>query len=301
MQIDLKKWMPAVLGLMLAAPVVPAAAQSRDVGRQMEAEYGVVTPDTGEGRRLNSQLDRVVERIVGGVNQEHPGKRFRLRSATILGGRDSKHDRVVNAFALPDGRIYVTYGLMHLIENDPDQQDELAFVVGHEVTHVVERHSAEQNRKSLPWYIGAMVVGAATRSDVAGGLAQYGAAAASAHYSRDDEYRADRGGLLAMNAAGYDPRGATDMLRRLKQAGGEQNSLINGWFGSHPLTQNRVDRIQKMIRDLNGGQDIRGRSGKEYDRQDRGRPDRDRYDRDQYDRNQYDRDPYGRDRDDRDR
>jgi predicted Zn-dependent protease len=174
---------------------------------------------------------------------------------------------VVNAFALPDGRIYVTLGLMRLIQNDPDREDELAFVVGHEVTHVVEHHSAQQAKKSLPLYLGAAILGAATRSEVVGAGGALLAQAGAAHYSREDEYAADKGGLLAMKDAGYDPHGAVDMLRRLQDHGKEQNSTVNGWFGSHPLTQNRVERIRKMTRDLSNGRNIRDRSGRDYDRQ----------------------------------
>ena len=289
MRINLKQYVPALLAFTLSVPAAaPALAQqSRDVGQQIEAQYGVIRPDTSEGRRLNNQLDRVVERIVDGVNQEHPNKRFRLRSARLLGGRSEKYDKVVNAFALPDGRIYVTLGLMRLIQNDRNADDELAFVVGHEVTHVVEKHSSEQSKKSLPYYLGAAILGAATRSEVVGGLGALGAQAQASHFSREDEYKADKGGLLAMRAAGFDPRGAADMLRRLEAQSGGGNSGIT-WFSSHPITRNRVERVQKMTGDIDNGRNIRNRSGSDYDRQS------DRDNRDYQD----DRDRRNRDRDD---
>jgi len=285
MRINLKQYAPALLAFTLSVPAAAPvlAQQSRDVGQQIEAQYGVVRSDSGEGRRLNSQLDRVVERIVDGVNQEHPNKKFRLRSARLLGGRSEKYDKVVNAFALPDGRIYVTLGLMRLIQNDRNADDELAFVVGHEVTHVVEKHSSEQSKKSLPYYLGAAILGAATRSNVVGGLGALGAQAQASHFSREDEYKADKGGLLAMRAAGFDPRGATDMLRRLEAQSGSKESGMT-WFNSHPITRNRVDRVQQMIGDIDNGRNIRNRSGKDYDRGS------DRDDRDDRDRRNRDRD-----------
>src|SRR5438132_1286439 len=74
--------------LALAFVGAPVAAQrNEDVGRQMEREYGVVGTDTREGQRLNDQLDRVVERIVGGINSQGGDRQFRLKSARILGGR----------------------------------------------------------------------------------------------------------------------------------------------------------------------------------------------------------------------
>jgi predicted Zn-dependent protease len=261
------RFLPLLTALALATPAASARAASVDDSvRQIENQYGVVDNDSGEGRRLNAQLDRVVQRVVDGIHQERGRSDFRLRSARILGGRDAKHDRVVNAFALPDGRIYVSLGLMRLIENDRQRDDELAFVVGHELTHVVEHHSASQAKRSMPASIAAILLGAATRSSAVGSIAQYGAAAYNASYSRKDEYRADKGGLLAMRAAGYDPHASVTMLQRLQEQGGSQRGGVNTWFASHPLTQNRVDRVREMIASMGNGEDIRDASDRDIDR-----------------------------------
>lgn len=274
----LARCLPLLLGLSLVGG--PAAAQrGEDIGRAMEREYGVVDSDSRDGRRLNQQLDEVVERITGALNNNNRrrGGDFRVQSAKILGGRSEKHDGVVNAFALPDGRIYVTMGLMRMLEKSPRPDDELAFVVGHEMTHVVERHSAEQTKKSLPYYLGALLVGGLTRSQAAGTIAQYGAAAAAAHYSRTDEYEADKGGLTAMHRAGYDPNASIAMLKRLQAGGGSQNRTVNGWFGSHPLTENRVQKVREMIQELEGGRSLNDRVDPDdrRDRRERRRRDRD--------------------------
>jgi beta-barrel assembly-enhancing protease len=255
------RYMPLVAAVSLLVPSAPAAAQrsSGDIGTQMEREYGVVESDTREGRRMNAQLDDVVERIVRGVNETSRQGDFRLRGAKILGGRSEKYDRAVNAFALPDGRIYVTLGLMRMIQNSPRAEDELAFVVGHEVTHVAERHSASQARKSLPVNIAAVLLGAATRNETLGTLGRYGAAAYSSSFSRKDEYEADQGGVRAMVRAGYDPNAAPVMLQRLKEQGGGQNRTLNGWFGSHPLTENRIERVREMIADSGAGRERNAR------------------------------------------
>ena len=248
------RYVPVLAAVSLLVPSAPAAAQrGNDIGAQMEREYGVVDTRTREGRRLNQQLDEVTSRIVGAVNDGGHAGDFRLQSAKILGGRSEKHDRQVNAFALPDGRIYVTLGLMRMLQSSPRADDELAFVVGHEVTHVAERHSASQAKKTLPVNILAIILGAATKNDTIGTIGQYGAAAYASKFSRQDEYEADKGGVEAMARAGYDPNAAPVMLQRLKDIGGQQNSLINGWFGSHPLAENRINRVEEMIADMRGG------------------------------------------------
>jgi len=244
----LLRGLPVILGLALVA--APAAVRAQgDEATQIEQQMGVVGSETREGRRLNRQLDEIVDRIVRAVNERRDGN-FQLRSAKILGGRTEKYDKMVNAFAMPDGRIYVTLGLMRLVQESPYADDEIAFVVGHEVTHVVQKHSQSQQKKALPANVLAILLGAATKNKTVGNIAGYGAAAYSSKFSREDEYRADKGGLRAMHRAGYNPEASITMLDRLGQLGGSQSSLVNGWFGSHPLTQNRIDRVEEMIGQL---------------------------------------------------
>jgi predicted Zn-dependent protease len=248
--------MPVLLGLGVMLPAVTAAAQSNDIGRQMEAEYGVVGRNSQEGRQLNNMMDRTVERIVDGVNAQKRGKTFQLRGAAILGGRDAEHDKVVNAFALPDGRIYVTLGLLRMLRQSSQPEDELAFVVGHEVSHVAEKHSAGQQKKSLPYYLGAVLLGQVVDSDIANTAIGLGVQAKTASFSRQDEYEADRGGLIAMHRAGYDTNAAATMLRRLKGPS-DSNKFMNGVFGSHPINENRVNRVKDMSGDLQAGRTVK--------------------------------------------
>lgn len=250
----IRSWsLVAALGFVVTAAPPATAQSSKDVAQQIEREYGVIGTDSRDGRRLNAMLDDVVQRMTRAVNRTSDGGDFQLQSAKILGGKSEKNDKVINAFALPDGRIYVTLGLLRAIEGSPKMEDELAFVVGHEITHVTEHHSASQQKKALPVSIIATILGAATRNRAIGGVATAGAAAYVSSFSRKDEYRADRGGLMAMSEAGYDPEAAVSMLERLKSAGEDKNKTFNGWFGSHPLTGNRVDKVQDMIREMDSG------------------------------------------------
>ncbi len=247
----------AMAGILLGIAVtVGAQNEDRDPAAALEREFGVLDDNTREGRRFNSQMDRVVQQMVDAVNRTNRGSRFQLKSAKILGGRVEKNDKVVNAFALPDGRIYVTLGLLRVLEDSDHADDELAFVVGHEITHVVEKHAMSQQKRSLPAGIAAVLLGALTKNKTVGTVASAGAAAYSAKFSRQDEYRADRGGLLAMDQARFDLDAAVQMLRRLESKGEADNRLANGIFGSHPLTANRVEKIQQMVRDIRAGRPI---------------------------------------------
>ncbi len=239
-------WMMATLVGLTAFVGAPQQAYAQDIGVQMEQEYGVLGNETREGRQYNQMLDSVVDRITRAVN-------FRVKSAKLLGGRDAKHDAVINAFALPDGRIYVTKGLMDALDNSPQPEDELAFVVGHEVTHVTQKHGKSQQKKAVTAGILAAILGKAVGGN-AGSIVGLGANAYVSHYGRSDEYRADKGGLLAMHRAGYNVDAAVTMLKRLApKDGAAPNKTLNGWFGSHPLNENRVAKVREMIKDIRAG------------------------------------------------
>ncbi|HOS43741.1 MAG TPA: M48 family metallopeptidase, partial [Armatimonadota bacterium] len=155
------------------------------------------------------------------------------------------NNRELNAMAFPDGRIYLTSMMATLVTDD-----ELAFVLGHELTHIKEGHARNQISKATGGaLLGAIIVAALggdagdirTGADIAGGLT-YG------HYSRKDEHRADEGGVRLMSQIGYDPLKAADAMQRLidKYGRGDAKTPILGWFASHPDSQSRKDRLMKL-------------------------------------------------------
>ncbi|MFM6991358.1 MAG: M48 family metalloprotease, partial [Rhodoferax sp.] len=121
-------------------------------------------------------------------------------------------DRSVNAFALPGGYLGLHLGLLAVVGS----RDELASVLGHELSHITQRHIprliAKQNAQS-PWLIGAMILGAlaaAKNPNAAGALMVGGQAVAAQNqlnFSRDMEREADRVGFGVMTQAGFDPLG----------------------------------------------------------------------------------------------
>jgi predicted Zn-dependent protease len=269
-------WVPVVAvfaALALLAGASPVTAQrSEDIGQRMEREYGVLGRNTEEGRRVNERFDRAVSRMMSAINSQPETRDFRLRSAKILGGASAQKDREVNAFALPDGRVYATLGLVRSIGEHSRAEDELAFVMGHEIVHVAERHSAKQQGKATQAGLLALIISGVSRNRTVDALAGLGAAAYVSSFGRRDEYRADRGGLLTMHRAGYDLNAAATMLARLQSAGGGGGArALNGWFSSHPLTENRVKRVEEMAADIRAGRLVPDRSERDLERDDRHR------------------------------
>ena len=158
-------------------------------------------------------------------------------------------DRTVNAFALPGGYLGVHLGLIAVVSN----RDELASVLGHELSHVTQRHISRLMAKQgqmAPWMIGAMVLGAlaASKSVDAGNALIVGGQAVAAqnqlNFSRDMEREADRVGFNVMTEAGFDSRGFVSMFDKLQQASRLNDNGAYPYLRSHPLTTERIADMQ---------------------------------------------------------
>src|ERR1044072_2219488 len=108
---------------------------------------------------------------------------------------------VVNAFAVPGCYIYVTRGLMSIVNSE----GELASVLAHELGHIAGNHSERQQRRLLLRRLGVLAVGAVTDSTRLNRLAGAAAGFFTLRYSRKHEYEADDLGVRYLRAAGYDP------------------------------------------------------------------------------------------------
>ena len=161
-------------------------------------------------------------------------------------------DRSVNAFALPGGYFGLHLGLVAVVGS----RDELASVLGHELSHVTQRHISrlisKQNQQS-PWLLGAMILGvlAASKSpDAANALITGGQAVAAQNqlnFSRDMEREADRVGFGVMTQAGFDAQGAVAMFDKLQQASRLNDRGSFPYLRSHPLTSERIADMQSRV------------------------------------------------------
>lgn len=148
-------------------------------------------------------------------------------------------DPLVNAFALPNGSIYVNVGLLARLENEA----QLAQVLGHEVAHVVRRHSLDRQRSRR----NTMVI--ANIADIAlfgTSIAYLPAVGALAGQSRENEAEADRVGLQYMSAAGY-PLAEADKLFTLIREVAPRESVWGSIYSSHPDNQDRAARAAEFI------------------------------------------------------
>jgi predicted Zn-dependent protease len=156
--------------------------------------------------------------------------------------------KTVNAFALPGGQIFITEGLLNRLENEA----QLAGVLGHEIGHVINRHSAQQMAKGQLGQILTVAVGVgASGEDDRGRKAQLVAAMANQmsqlKFSRNDESEADHYGLKYMAEAGYDPSAMLDVMKILKKASGDRNPPE--FLATHPLPETRLEEIRAELKE----------------------------------------------------
>lgn len=154
-------------------------------------------------------------------------------------------DKMVNAFALPGGQIFITLGLLDKLQDEA----QLAGVIGHEMGHVIERHAAEQMAKSQLGQTLVVAVGAATNDQSNSPLmiAAFVNKMMQLRYSRNDESEADEWGIRIMSSAGFDPRALIEVMKVLKAAsrGGERQLEF---FQTHPNPDLRMQQIQEYLK-----------------------------------------------------
>ncbi len=158
-------------------------------------------------------------------------------------------DSSLNAFALPGGYIGLHTGLMMVAQTE----SELAAVMGHEISHVTQRHLARQFGKqrlagaTILASLLLAVLAARSNPDALIGITQLGEHAARQQvlgFSRDAEREADRLGLDMLSQAGFDPLGSLQFFNRLQNASRIYDSNAPAYFRTHPLTTERISDMQ---------------------------------------------------------
>jgi predicted Zn-dependent protease len=153
-------------------------------------------------------------------------------------------DKTVNAFALPGGQIFITLGLLDKLENEA----ELAGVLGHEMGHVIERHTAEQMAKDQLGKTMVVAVGAAASDHGSSPLmiAAFVNQMIQLRYSRNDESEADEWGIKLMSEAGFNPRAMIQVMQVLKAVGGGGHQVE--MFQTHPNPDLRMEQIEDYLK-----------------------------------------------------
>jgi predicted Zn-dependent protease len=213
------------------------------ISQQQEVQLG-----QQESAQIQQQLplvqDAVINQYVNALGNQIASKTSRadLQWQFYVVNTD-----VVNAFALPGGIIYVNRGVLERA----DRMDELAGVMGHEIEHVVRRHSVKQMEQMQGANVGVALACALTNvcsNQAAAAAINIGGTAVFAKFSRDDEVQADEGGFHNVMNAGINPQGMLTFFQKLlaeeQQSG---NGNVSSWFADHPGTEDRIADIQRLL------------------------------------------------------
>jgi predicted Zn-dependent protease len=149
---------------------------------------------------------------------------------------------VINAFALPGGKVFITRGLLEKLSNEA----EVAAVLGHEIGHVTARHIDERMTQQAAIETGVQVGGGLTKSDIASAALGLVGQGYMLKFSRDQESEADMQGLKYMTKAGYNPQGMEGVLHVLIDAskGGSQPEILS----THPNPERRLQDVEARIK-----------------------------------------------------
>lgn len=147
---------------------------------------------------------------------------------------------IINAFALPGGKVFITRGLMERLSNEA----ELAAVLGHEVGHVNAEHIGQQMSRAKAFEIGLQVVGAVSEQSWINTALGTGGNLYLLKFGRDQESQSDSLGLRYMTRCGYDPRAMLGVMQVLQDASGGGGIEM---LQTHPLPQTRIDRVKREI------------------------------------------------------
>jgi predicted Zn-dependent protease len=215
-------------------------AQETRIGDELAAQYITAQPaKTSEDAAMEQYLARVGNRVAAHAKRKLAFQFHLIASADFI-----------NAFALPGGHVFVGQGLLDQMTSE----DELAFVLGHEIEHIDHYHAVERVQVEAQLH--------KVDLDIVAAVAQIPIGLWQAGYSKDQEFEADREGLRIAVAAGYSPQGAVKMTARLaalqreyvihaETPTGELSQLavegLTGYFRTHPLPSERREQIDEVI------------------------------------------------------
>ncbi|OON69977.1 M48 family metallopeptidase [Hymenobacter sp. CRA2] len=205
---------------------------------QMAQQYGGLYPD----QQAQDAIDRIGATLVQASGAGRSPYRFDFH---LLADQNT-----INAFALPGGQVFITAGLLKHLKTE----GQVAGVLGHEIGHVIGRHSAEQLAKTqlTQGLAGAAGIAAYDPDRPGGSLANAAIAAAIAkvvnlRFGREDELDADRQAVKYTAQAGYDPRAMIQVMQILQEQGGSGRGPE--FMSTHPDPGNRIGVLQREIQE----------------------------------------------------
>mgnify|MGYP000088412441 CR=1 FL=1 len=203
-------------------------AIGREAARDLESRFGVV-----RDAEATARVAAIGGRLAGVSDRRDLPWTFRILN-----------QRTVNAISLPGGFVYVTRGMLDFVRSD----DELAFVLGHEVAHVNQRHHVSLLERHF--FMGIVISLLFGGDPTATQVANFVGFLLSRGFSRSAEFEADQVGVRLTHRAGFRADAGLQFMERLRAAEGRDPSQFEVLFRTHPALPDRIVRVREELRRL---------------------------------------------------
>ncbi len=209
-----------------------AGQQYRQMLSQASSQRALAPAEHPQSQRLRY----IANRIIPYANSCNGRARSWSWEVNLIGSNE------LNAFCMPGGKIAFYYGILSKLQLS---DDEVAIVMGHEISHALLEHARERMGKSMATR-GAIELGAALfgLSNVGRSVAGMGEQLLSLRFSRDDEAQADALGLVLAARAGYDPRAGVTLWQKMLSG---NRGAPPQWMSTHPSGENRIRDIEGRL------------------------------------------------------
>jgi len=248
------KWIVPIVMVCGLSVAVPASAQLGGLsnaikkGQQAKDTVDALTISDAEEKQIGSDIS-VQLRNKYGVVQDKAVTKYVTLVGTVLAQASSRPNLDwtfivldtdgVNAFAAPGGFVHITRGALALIQDE----SQLADVLGHEISHVTEKHTINAIKKEKA----VSTAASASRNQLLQEAAKAGYSMVLENkYDRNQEKDADRLGVTLANKAGYSPNGLAAFLTNLETRDKDLKEP-SGLFASHPDMKDRIDTLGKLV------------------------------------------------------
>ena len=238
----IRVWLTVVLvifpGIARAITIQEEEKQSQEFMVQVKEQFEIINDPI-----ISDYINQIGDKILTVV----PPQPFKYHFYVI------KED-VYNAFAGPGGQIFIYSGLLEALESE----DEVAGILGHEISHVVCRHISKQIEQSKKIGIGTLagvaagvLLGAAGAGGAASSAAVIGSMAAGQSFvlahSREDEMQADQRGVDFLTQAGYNPKGLLTALIKIRSKEWYGKDQVPTYLMTHPAVEDRIGYLSTWI------------------------------------------------------